>query len=366
MNFTIQPEALLKPLQTVCGVVERRQTLPILSHVLLRTGDGKLSLIGTDLEVEMLASTALDSADSAEITVPARKFLDICRTLPDNSSIELSMDGERAVIRAGRSRFTLATLPAGDFPSVDATSEGTRFNISQTALKYLIDHTAFAMAQQDVRYYLNGLMLELSPNQLRAVATDGHRLALCETELDLAVSEPKQIILPRKGVMELARLLEDDDSLVEINVGSNHIIMSVGDLVFTSKLIDGRFPDYQRVLPESSNKFMVAEKESLKQSLTRASILSNEKYRGIRLLLADNKVRIFANNPEQEEAEEEFEVDYPAAELEIGFNVNYLLDALNAISEDKVKIGFTDANSSCLITADGSDACRYVVMPMRL
>jgi DNA polymerase-3 subunit beta len=366
MNFIIQREALLKPLQTVCGVVERRQTLPILSHVLLRTGNGQLSLIGTDLEVEMLASAPLESDNSAEITVPARKFLDICRTLPESSMIELSMDGERAVIRAGRSRFTLATLPAGDFPSVDASQEGTQFSMPQKDLKYLIDHTAFAMAQQDVRYYLNGLMLELSPDLLRAVATDGHRLALCETALKLDVSEPRQIILPRKGVMELARLLEDDDSLVEIRVGNNHMTLSVGELVFTSKLIDGRFPDYQRVLPETSNKFMVAEKDSLKQSLTRASILSNEKYRGIRLLLAENTVRIFANNPEQEEAEEEIEVDFPATELEIGFNVNYLLDALNAISEDKVRIGFTDANSSCLLTADGSDACRYVVMPMRL
>lgn len=366
MKFTIQREALLKPLQTVCGVVERRQTLPILSHVLLRTQNGQLSMIGTDLEVEMLASTPLQTSNDAEITIPARKFMDICRTLPENANIELSVDGERAVIRAGRSRFTLATLPAGDFPSVDATTDGTSFSLPQKALKFLIDHTAFAMAQQDVRYYLNGLMLELSPNLLRAVATDGHRLALCETTLELSVVESRQIIVPRKGVMELARLLEDNDTEVKVKVGNNHLTLSVGDLVFTSKLIDGRFPDYQRVLPEASDKFLVADKDTLKQSLTRASILSNEKYRGIRLLLAANKLRIFANNPEQEEAEEEIEVSYTAAELEIGFNVNYLLDALNAITESKVSVGFTDANSSCLITADGSNACRYVVMPMRL
>jgi DNA polymerase-3 subunit beta len=366
MNFGIQREALLKPLQTVCGVVERRQTLPILSHVLLKIGNGKLAMTGTDLEVEMQASTSLSDAQDAEVTLPARKFLDICKTLPDNSNIEFNIEGERAIIRAGRSRFTLATLPAEDFPNVDSVNDGINISVPQKDLKFLIEHTAFAMAQQDVRYYLNGLMLELSPNQLRAVATDGHRLALCDAQATMAINEPRQIILPRKGVMELARLLEADDSPVEIKVGSNHISLSVGELVFTSKLIDGRFPDYQRVLPEGCDKNLIAEKELLKQSLTRASILSNEKYRGIRLVLAGNALKIFANNPEQEEAEEEIEVNYDSSDLEIGFNVNYLMDALNAVDADKVNIAFSDSNSSCLVTAEGSSACRYVVMPMRL
>lgn len=366
MNFGIQREALLKPLQTVCGVVERRQTLPILSHVLIKTGNDRLSMTGTDLEVEMQASTQLAEVDKAEVTLPARKFLDICKTLPENCRIDVAVEGEKAVIRAGRSRFTLATLPAEDFPNVDSVEDGTVFSIPQQSLKFLIDHTAFAMAQQDVRYYLNGLMFELSGKRLRAVATDGHRLAMCDVDVDIGINEPRQIILPRKGVMELSRLLEADDSLVEMRVGGNHFSLNVGDLVFTSKLIDGRFPDYQRVLPEGCDKNLVAEKDSLKQSLTRASILSNEKYRGIRLVLAENVMKIFANNPEQEEAEEEIAVSYNAADLEIGFNVNYLMDALTAIDADKVNIAFSDSNSSCLVTAEGSDACRYVVMPMRL
>lgn len=366
MNFGIQREALLKPLQTVCGVVERRQTLPILSHVLLKTGDGKLAMTGTDLEVEMQAITSLADAPDAEVTLPARKFLDICKTLPENSKIDFKVEGERAIIRAGRSRFTLATLPAEDFPNVDSVTEGTAISVPQKDLKFLIDHTSFAMAQQDVRYYLNGLMLELSSNQLRAVATDGHRLALCDVPAAIDITEPRQIILPRKGVMELARLLEADEAPVEIKVGTNHISLSVGDLVFTSKLIDGRFPDYQRVLPEGCDKNLVADKDVLKQSLTRASILSNEKYRGIRLVLGANALKVFANNPEQEEAEEEIEVSYSAPELEIGFNVNYLMDALTAVDAEKVNIAFSDSNSSCLVTAEGSSACRYVVMPMRL
>ena len=366
MNFGIQREALLKPLQTVCGVVERRQTLPILSHVLLKTGNGRLAMTGTDLEVEMQASTVLPDAPDAEVTLPARKFLDICKTLPDDCRIDFTIEGERAVIRAGRSRFTLATLPAEDFPNVDSVNDGVSLSIPQKDLKFLIDHTAFAMAQQDVRYYLNGLMLELSSNQLRAVATDGHRLALCDVSANVDIAEARQIILPRKGVMELARLLENDETPVEVKVGSNHISLSVADLVFTSKLIDGRFSDYQRVLPEGCDKILIADKDVLKQSLTRASILSNEKYRGIRLVLGTNALKVFANNPEQEEAEEEIEVSYSSSELEIGFNVNYLMDALTAIDEDKVSIAFSDSNSSCLVTAENSPACRYVVMPMRL
>jgi DNA polymerase-3 subunit beta len=366
MNFGIQREALLKPLQTVCGVVERRQTLPILSHILLKTGNGLLSMTGTDLEVEMVASTELKDAPDGEITLPARKFLDICKTLPENSKIELKIEGEKAIIRAGRSRFTLATLPAEDFPNVDSVSDGIVFSIPQNDLKFLIDHTAFAMAQQDVRYYLNGLMLELTTDQLRAVATDGHRLAMCDTRASIVINELRQVILPRKAVMELSRLLAADDALVEIKLGTNHISLRVGDLVFTSKLIDGRFPDYQRVFPKGCDKILIAEKNILKQSLTRASILSNEKYRGIRLVLATNVLKILANNPEQEEAEEEIEVNYTSPELEIGFNVNYLMDALGAVDADNVKIAFSDSNSSCLVTPENNNDCCYVVMPMRL
>ncbi len=368
MKFTIQREALLKPLQTICGVVERRQTLPILSHVLIQCDGQQLTMTATDLEVEMVATATVESAENGETTLPARKFMDICRTLPEGAKISLSVDGERATLRAGKSRFTLSTLPVGDFPNIEAVADSLNFSISQQNFKSLIDHTAFAMAQQDVRYYLNGLMLELEDGTLRSVATDGHRLAMCEYKADIKGGNSRQIILPRKGVTELARLLEDDSSEVKVEVGINHIRLRINDLVYTSKLIDGKFPDYQRVLPEKSDKFLIGDRELLRQALARASILSNEKYRGIRLLLDANALRIVANNPEQEEAEEEIEVEYSNDPLEIGFNVNYVVDALNAINMDKVQVAFSDANSSCLITAagDGAVQCKYVVMPMRL
>ncbi|WP_126452039.1 DNA polymerase III subunit beta [Sulfuriflexus mobilis] len=368
MNFTIQREALLKPLQTICGVVERRQTLPILSHVLIQCDGQKLTMTTTDLEVEMVASAMVEACEAGETTLPARKFMDICRTLPEGAKISLAVEGERAILRAGKSRFTLSTLPAGDFPNIEAVADSLNFSLPQRALKSLIDHTAFAMAQQDVRYYLNGLMLELDEGVLRSVATDGHRLAMCEQEADLEGGNARQIILPRKGVTELARLLEEDDTRVKLEVGNNHLRLSINELIFTSKLIDGKFPDYQRVLPQKPDKLLVGERELLRQALARASILSNEKYRGIRLLLDTNALRIVANNPEQEEAEEEIEVEYGYDALEIGFNVNYILDALNTIANDKVQIAFSDSNSSCLITAAGETAgqCKYVVMPMRL
>ena len=368
MNFKIQREALLKPLQTICGVVERRQTLPILSHVLLVSDGEQLNLTATDLEVEIIAKTKTDTATAGEITVPARKFLDICRTLPDDCSIDFKVEGERAILRAGKSRFTLSTLPAADFPNIDVADDGNKLKISEGALKSLVDHTQFAMAQQDVRYYLNGLMLEIADGKLRSVATDGHRLAICEMTADVASLEAKQIILPRKGISELARLLGDDNNEVEIEIGNNHIRLAFEELIFTSKLIDGKFPDYQRVLPQNSDKNLVLNREMFRQALTRASILSNEKYRGIRLLMDNNTMRIVANNPEQEEAEEQIELEYSYDALEIGFNVTYLLDALNAINTEEVNIALSDSNSSCLITAVGEMAaeCRYVVMPMRL
>lgn len=367
MNFKIQREALLKPLQTICGVVERRQTLPILSHVLLVSDGETLIITATDLEVEMISTTNIESGTAGEITVPARKFLDICKTLPDDCMIDFKVDGERAILKAGKSRFTLSTLPAVDFPNIDVAEDGNEFQIKEAAFKSIIDHTQFAMAQQDVRYYLNGLMLEIADNKLRAVATDGHRLAMCEIDANTTI-EAKQIILPRKGVSELARLLEDENNDVTIEIGNNHIRMKFNQLMFTSKLIDGKFPDYQRVLPQNSDKLLVLNRDMFRQALTRASILSNEKYRGIRLLMDNNTMRIVANNPEQEEAEEQVEIDYSFDPLEIGFNVTYLLDALNAISTEKVNLELSDSNSSCLITAAGEMAaeCRYVVMPMRL
>lgn len=366
MKFTIGREALIRPLQMIGGIVERRQTLPILSNVMLKVTDDKLKLTATDLEVEMLTHAEVDAADPGQTTLPARKFLDICRALSDDAEIDVALDGERATIRSGRSRFVLSTLPAEEFPNIEAASDMSSFRLPQGALKTAIDRTAFAMAQQDVRFYLNGLLMELEGNLMRLVATDGHRLALCETPIEEKINNNQSLIIPRKAVLELGRLLGEDENEAEIRVGNNFIQITTPQMSFTSKLIDGRFPEYQNVVPTGCDKTAVSERGTLRQALGRVSILSNEKYRGVRLQFSNGNLQIFAHNPDQEEAEEEIAVDYSGNELEIGFNVNYLLDALGAGSSEQVKIALTDANSCCLIQGVGEKNCRYIVMPMRL
>jgi len=366
MKFKITREALLKPLQVVSGVVEKRQTLPILSNVLVTIDSDKLTMTGTDLEVELTANTLLDNAEGGEITLPARKFMDICKSLPDESELTITIDDDRALIRSGKSRFNLTTLPSHDFPSTEKVTGAREYTIKQSVLKQLIEQTQFCMANQDVRYYLNGLLLELRSNALRAVATDGHRLALCDLESDIVPGDINQIIVPRKGVVELARLLSDSDDECHIQLNSNHIRIDLGDIVFLSKLIDGRFPDYERVIPQGGDKIVTADRDVLRLGLQRASILSNEKYRGIRLNFSNNLLRATVNNPDQEEAEEEIDINYQGEELEIGFNVSYLVDALNAVKQNEVEITLLDANSSCLISGVGDASSRYVVMPMRL
>ena len=368
MKFSIPRESILKPLQTISGVVERRQTLPVLSNVLLSVSPDSLSMTATDLEIEMVATVDLDNATAGAITLPARKMVDICKALPEGADISVSFEEEkaRATIKSGRSRFNLSTLPVSEFPNIEEVRGVFQFEIGQKDLKRLIDKTAFAMAQQDVRYYLNGLMLEIDNNQIAAVATDGHRLALCSYQGEISPAEKLQVILPRKGVMELSRLLADSEELAQITIGNNHIRIVLKDFAFTSKLIDGKFPDYQRVIPRNTDKNVVADRDTLRQALVRTSILSNEKYRGIRLRLQDNLLQAQANNPEMEEAEEELEVQYKGNSLEIGFNVSYLLDALNAIDTDSVAIALGDANSSCVISPNDTSDCTYVIMPMRL
>jgi DNA polymerase-3 subunit beta len=366
MRFEIDRETLLKPLQSVIGVVERRQTLPVLANVLLVADDDGLSLTATDLEVELQARVAVEVEEGGQITLPARKLMDIVRNLPDESQLQISIDQNRALIRAGRSRFTLATLPAGDFPVVGDIGGADALNVPQAHLRWLVDRTHFAMALQDVRYYLNGLLLELEPEQLRAVATDGHRLALAGLGLSSELEGPKQVIVPRKGIQELLRLLGDSDEAVSVELGANHVRVALPDLRFTSKLIDGRFPDYQRVIPAVGEHPVSVERDALRQALVRVSILSNEKYRGVRFVLEQERLRIQSNNPEQEEAEEELVVDYAGPEVEIGFNASYMLDALGAIEQPMVQLHVTDANSSALLQGDGAVDARYVVMPMRL
>ncbi len=365
MKLTASREEILAPLQSVIGVVERRQTMPVLANVLLSVHDDKLSITGTDLEVELVAAGKVSVTQPGDVTIPGRKLLDIFRALPEKTSVTLSTEGERVSLRAGRSRFTLSTLPATEFPLVDDINAQQTLEVSQGEFRRLIDKTHFSMAQQDVRYYLNGMLLETEGRNLRAVATDGHRLALCETELSSRVDTAQQVIVPRKGVLELQRILSGDGNF-ELAVGSNHVRAKIGDIRFTSKLIDGRFPEYGRVIPAAPTKLVEADRETLRQALQRTAILSNEKYRGVRLTFKPDLLMIQAHNPEQEEAEDQIEVAYKGDEVEIGFNVNYLLDALAAIDQEKIEIGLTDSNSSCLIRAPGSTQTRYVVMPMRL
>jgi DNA polymerase-3 subunit beta len=366
MQLSIKREDLLKPLQQIIGAVERRQTMPALSNLLLRGSDQNLTITATDLEVELVATLDMEIEDQGTTTIPARKLLDICRSLPDQAKIVIHSSNEKIKVSSGRSRFSLASLPAEDFPTIDDLELDQNVVVKEGEFKNLIEKTAFAMAQQDVRYYLNGLLIEVDAENIRTVATDGHRLALSQLDHKSDIQGSRQIILPRKGVQELLRLLSNEDNQITVGIGKNHLRVNLANLQFTSKLIDGRFPEYQRVLPEESDNRAKLDKVQFKQSLTRASILSNEKYKGIRLILDNNTLVIQAHNPEHEEAEDEMEIEYKGERLEVGFNVVYLLDVLNALETDTVEVNIQDANSSALIVSPNSQASRYVVMPMRL
>ena len=366
MNINLNKDVFLKPLQLINGVVERRQTLPILANVLIEANQGVLSLTATDLEVEIIIQLEVDSKVSGRITLPARKLFDICRSLGDSADITIKVAEDKATIRSGRSRFVLTTLPADDFPDIGVMEDARSFTLKQGELKRLIDQTSFAMAQQDVRYYLNGMLFEMGSDQLRTVATDGHRLAMAEAAVNIGWNEKTQVIVPRKGINELQRLLDDLDKDVNIELGINHIRFSTEGLSFTSKLVDGRFPDYEHVVPKGGDKIVIVDRDALKQALVRASILTNEKFRSISVQVKSGSIVIRARNPEQEHAEEEVEVDYSGDEFEIGFNAAYVQDALGAMNEQQVQMVFTDPGSSCLLHGVTNESSRYVVMPMRI
>ncbi|WP_088329284.1 DNA polymerase III subunit beta [Lacimicrobium sp. SS2-24] len=367
MKFIISRENFLLPLQLVAGAVERRHTLPILSNVLIKVSEGTLWLTGTDLEVELISNVVLSgSQEEGEVTVPAKKLLDIVKGFSDSSEILFSVEGNKAIVKAGRGKYSLSTLPASEYPNLEDWQGEVEFEISQANLKRLIDSTHFSMAQQDVRYYLNGMSFETEANVIRTVATDGHRLALCRIGYENGTLPERQVIVPRKGVMEISRLIEDEDKPLKVQIGSNHIRIFSTEFIFTSKLVDGRFPDYRRVLPKEGDKTVLSSKETLKQAFSRVSILSNEKFRGVRLNLASGELKLTANNPEQEEAEEVVDVEYQGENLEIGFNVAYLIDVLNALSSEKVKLTMSDSNNSALIEDAADDSALYVIMPMRL
>jgi DNA polymerase-3 subunit beta len=368
MKFVANRDALLRPLQLVTGVVERRHTLPVLANLLVRASeDGQVSVTGTDLEVELVARfTSIDVEQPGEATIPARKLADIWRSLPEGADVRVQTEGDRAIVRSGRSRFTLATLPATDFPEVDNQPGAVELRLERQALQRLLSSVSFSMAQQDVRYFLNGMLLEITDRHVRAVATDGHRLAMSTIVRDSAGLEAVRAIVPRKGVLELGRLLDSDESDLLLVVGENHLRASLGCFTLTSKLVDGKFPDYEKVIPRDVSRHLCGDRESLKQAFQRTAILSNEKYRGVRLGLDGETLTIRANNPEQEEAEETVAVDYTGEPMEIGFNVSYLQDVLNVLGDETVRLGVSDGNHSALIESAGDQDAVYVVMPMRL
>lgn len=362
-----QRDTLLAPLQSVSGIVEKRHTLPILSNVLLEKKGDTLTLLATDIEIQIttITSGAQGEADGA-VTVGARKLQEILRSLPDTAEVSLILEEKRLQLRAGKSRFSLQTLPADDFPKMAiADGEAKRITVTQKQFRQLLGQTQFSMAAQDVRYYLNGLLLLLDDGELRAVATDGHRLAFASMAIEGSVPR-QELILPRKTVLELNRLLSDSDEPLVIETAANQIRFQFGHINLVSKLIDGKFPDYERVIPATLRNSLQVNRAMLLSSMSRAAILTNEKFRGVRLVLAPGSLKIMAANAEQEEAQEELEVDYNGEAIDIGFNVGYLLDVLNNSNAESVQWGLNDSNSSALVTIPGNDRFKYVVMPMRI
>lgn len=359
-------DALLKPLQAVAGIVERRHTLPILANVLLEQKDGQLHVTATDLEMQITAVAEVPGKDGQATTVGARKLQDLLRALPDDALVNIDVTGSKMTIRAGRSRFNLQTLAAADYPRISLGKEQLQtLALPQKDLRVLLKLAEFAMAQQDIRYYLNGMLLVIDKGTLQAVATDGHRLSWASIAVagDFARQE---VILPRKTVLELSKLLADNDDPVTLDILANQVRFRFGNVELVSKVVDGKFPDYNRVIPQGHTKSFLLDRSELLAALQRAAILANEKFRGVRLVLADGELKISCTNSEQEEAEEQLEVDYQGEALDIGFNITYLLDVLQNTGSDQVTLAFGDTNSSALVTMPGRDDYKYVVMPMRI
>jgi DNA polymerase III subunit beta len=360
-------DEILNPLSAVSGIIERRHTLPILSNVLIDRSASAVSFLATDIEIQITArSTLTASGEARAITVGARKLVDILRALPESAEVTLDQQEKRLLVKAGKSRFTLQTMPAEDFPRLaKPAGDVARFALPQKALRRLLGLVQYAMAQQDIRYYLNGLLMVVEEKQLKLVATDGHRLAFAS--LELAADLPRQeVIVPRKTVLELSKLLADSDDEVKIEVSPAQAAFTFGSIELVSKLVDGKFPDYTRVIPTQHKNRLQIEREALRQALLRAAILSNEKFRGVRWVLADGSLKIVSSNAEQEEAHEEIEVKYSGDALDIGFNVNYLLDVLNNVSGSVIECAFGDSSSSALISYSTEKDFKYVVMPMRI
>lgn len=365
MNFSISRSEILKPLQYIIGAVERRHTMAILGNVLLQIENRRMQMTTTDLEIELVSHCFLIDGEDGSITLPARKLFDICRSLPEEAEISLKIENERALLFSGASRFSLVTLPAREFPNLDEFVPQSQFTLSQAQLKGLLVHTSFAMAQQDVRYYLNGLLLEAESSQVTAVATDGHRLALAKLHTEVGTGS-HAVIVPRKAIMELVKGLDETESTVQISLGTQSIRFEFNDVRFTAKLIDGKFPDYKRVVPTDGDKNLNVSRETFRQVLQRVSILSNDKYRGVRICLDKGVLRAESHNPEQEEAQVDMSVEYNGDVLDIGFNLTYLMDVISTTDGNSLNLTFNDSNSSVLITDPSEPSALYVIMPMRL
>ncbi len=360
-------EKVLSVVQAVAGIVERRHTLPILANVLIRKTGSALQLTTSDLEIQIRTTAELDGdAGNFTTTVGARKLIDILRSMPADQTVSLESSQNKLLLKGGKSRFTLQTLPAEDFPLVqESASFGPVFSVPQKTLKDLLGQVSFAMAVHDIRYYLNGILFVAEGQQLSLVATDGHRLAFASATLDVAVPR-QEVILPRKTVLEMQRLLSDAEGAIEMQFANNQAKFSFGGMEFVTKLVEGKFPDYNRVIPKSHKNHITLGRAALLASLQRTAILTSEKFKGVRLNIEPGTLRVASNNAEQEEAVDELDIDYGGDEIEIGFNVTYLIDALANMEQDMVKVELSDANSSALLTIPDNASFKYVVMPMRI
>ena len=366
MNFIITRESLLKPLQQIVNVIEKRQTMPILANVLLNIESNKLILTGTDLEIQIIDEVAISNASSGSVTVPARKFLDICRLLPAGADINFQLSDDKVKIKSARSRFTLSTLAAEDYPKFSETKMDCAFSINAGILREAFNKTLFCMANQDVRYYLNGLMLNISNNKLKFVASDGHRLSIFETEIDLATGIEARILIPRKGIIEFNRLLDEPDMDVNVMFSKNHIKIAINNLVFLSKLIDAKYPEFSKVFQQAFFDPIYIEKNVLKDALTRVAILSNEKLKGVSFVFEAKQLNISTHNPIHEEAEETLNIDYSGEQISIAFNAQYVLEALTNLDSDQVVLTVASNVSSCFIEQPNEQKFKFIVMPMKL
>ncbi len=369
MKLIITRENILITLKAVIGVVERRQAAPITSHILFSKENNEYKFTASDMEAQLVAKLQPDSIEefSGSITFPGKKLYDICNGLPAKSEITITdTGGGKVTLSSNKSRFVLSTLDASTFPLIDVEEEALDFNVSKDTIKKIIDRTAFAMAQQDVRYYLNGLYFLITPKEICGVATDGHRLAKAEAAQDISIAEPKNAIIPRKGVLEIQKITENETDQLKGRLTKNYLRLSAGDVEITTKLIEGKFPDYDKVIPADCDKSVKVNAQKLKDSLNTVAVLSNDRFRGVRLNCSNNVIQISAHNPEKEEAQDEVPCEYSGEQIEVGFNVSYFLDVLSVIKTENAQIHFKDSNSSALITPENDDSASYVIMPMRL